>query len=685
MAVSDPDIFSEARRLLTQLYGEKASFREGQYEAIEAAMTRHRTLVIQRTGWGKSLVYFLCTKMLRNRGRGVTLVVSPLLVLMQNQIEAADRLGLSCAQINHSTRNQWRDILSAMTRGQLDLVFVTPESLFHKDVYNSLPSIAVGMFVIDEAHCISDWGHDFRLDYGRLKDVIRQFPSNVPVLATTATANDRVTADLQAQLGENVFVSRGPLARDSLRIQLLPLESRAQRYGWILENLKRLPGSGIIYCLTQRDCDQLAGFLQSRHISAVSYHSGIDDEINRETEDRFRKNQIKAIVATIKLGMGYDKDDIAFVIHFQMPSNIIAYYQQIGRAGRNIPLAYVFLMSGSEDEEIIEYFIETAFPTREETDSIVSYVRESEGASVSKLEAALNIRKSRIEKALMFLCSGGYLYKEGSRYYVSPKPYVYQGERYRQIQAIRRREMEQMRELTHTKECLSKYIIRCLDDPAACDCGHCANCIGEEFFPGQPSSGALETAQNYLNELLLPIEPRKRWPPGIREKSVIDFVNQTGLCLSKYGDPGCGRLVKEGKYSPGKCFSEKLVEKSAQVLQPLLRERGIAHITCVPSLRSDLVENFSRRLAQRLGLVFVPLLKKSAASQQKDMENTAYQCGNALSSFSLAENAEVPPRVLLVDDVVDSRWTLTVCGYCLMAGGCREVYPFALADSSHSC
>lgn len=571
-----------------------------------------------------------------------------------------------------------------MEGGALDLVFVTPESLFSKDVYDRLFRISVGLFVIDEAHCISDWGHDFRLDYSRLKEVIRRFPSNVPVLATTATANDRVTADLQAQLGERVFVSRGPLARDSLYLQVLPLESRAQRYAWILENLDRLPGSGIIYCLTQRDCDLLAGFLQSRGVSAAAYHSGIDSETNRETEEGFRTGRIKAVVATIKLGMGYDKDDIAFVIHFQMPSNIIAYYQQIGRAGRKIPRAYVFLMTGSEDEEIIEYFIETAFPTQQETDQIMSHIRESEGASVPQLETALNIRRARIEKALMFLCSDGYLYREGSRYYASPKPYVYQGEHYREIQAIRRQEMEQMRELAHTRECLSKYIIRCLDDPWARDCGHCANCTGKNLLPVQPSPGALETALSYLDELLLPILPRKKWPPTVEEMgtSIITFVNQPGLCLSKYGDPGWGQMVKEGKSE--RRFSEALVEKSAQVLEGLLREQGIRHITCVPSLRTDLVADFSQRLAARLGLSFVPLLRKSGTLQQKRMENNAYQCRNALQSFSLAENVEVPPRVLLVDDIVDSKWTLTVCGFRLMEGGCQAVYPFVLADSSHA-
>ncbi len=677
-------IFTQAQQLLTQLYGAGAAFRDGQYEAIKAALTRRRTLVVQRTGWGKSLVYFICTKLLREQGKGLTMVVSPLLVLMQNQMEAANRLGLTCAQLNGRTKKSRQEILDRMVRGELDLVFITPETLFHKDVQEKLRQIVIGLFVIDEAHCISDWGHDFRLEYSRLKEVINQLPANVPVLATTATANDRVVADLRSQLGEDVFVSRGPLARESLRLQVLPLEGRSERYGWIAENLKQLSGSGIIYCLTQRDCDLLADFLKSQGISAAAYHSGLDDEVNQETEELFQQNQLKVIVATIKLGMGYDKGDISFVIHFQMPSNIVSYYQQIGRAGRNIPQADVFLMSGPEDEEIIEHFIETAFPTKRETDSMMSYIQEQEGASQGMLESALNIRSSRIKKALMFLCNDGFLFKEGSKYYAAPKPYVYQQEHYHQIKDQRRLEMEQMKELTHTRECLSKYVIRCLDDPEARDCGCCSNCTGRDILPSAPSLEALEASASYLHDLLIPILPRKKWPAGVMEKTTMTHMNQEGLCLSRYGDAGWGRMVKEGKYSPQKRFSEELVQRSAQALAPLVEREGIGHITHVPSLRTDLVEDFTRRLAERMGLTFVPLLKKRPAQPQKDMENGAYQCRNALESFYVAEDGQVPAKLLLVDDVVDSRWTLTVCGFQLMERGCEAVWPFALADSGQS-
>ena len=684
MKITNRQIYNEASAILKSLYGESACFRDGQYEAIEATLLNRRTLVVQRTGWGKSLVYFACTKLLRNRDAGTTFVVSPLLVLMQNQIEAAERMGLRCEALNSQTKDRREEVLQGIIDGEIDLVLVTPETLFTNDVQAALPRMRIGLFVIDEAHCISDWGHDFRLEYSRLKEVLHVLPSNVPVLATTATANDRVVEDLKAQLGDQVFVSRGPLTRESLYIQVVRLQKKAERYAWILENINRMPGCGIIYCLTQRDCDYLADFLKRNGVSALSYYSrdGEEEAKNREAEDALKRNQIKALVATIKLGMGYDKEDISFVIHFQMPANIVSYYQQIGRAGRNIDRAYVILMTGQEDEDILRYFIETAFPTKEETEKIISCITEHEGMSQRDLEASLNLKRNRIENALRFMQNDGFIYKEKSKYYVSPKPFVYDDPHYSAVRALRYREMEQMKELVHTKECFSKFIVRALDDHTATDCGHCANCTGPAL-PEKASFEAEEKASVYLNRRTLTILPRKQWiHSDVTDGKKIKYVNQEGICLSRYGDPGYGELVKRDKYSREKRFCDELVGRSAQLLRPYLAENRITHITCVPSLRSDIVKDFAKRLAASCRIPFVELLEKAPAEQQKTMENSAHQCANAVRSFSVIDGANIPERVLLVDDVVDSRWTLTVCGFRLMEKGCKEVYPFALADSS---
>lgn len=680
-------IHEKAETILKDFYGEEAVFRDGQYEAIEATMTQRRTLVVQRTGWGKSLIYFVCTKLLREQKRGVTMVVSPLLVLMENQIAAAEKLKLSCDVLNSTVRDRRRQILDALEEDRLDLLFITPETLFSDDVQSRLHNIRIGLFVIDEAHCISDWGHDFRLEYGNLRKIVSRLPENVPVLATTATANDRVTEDLKRQLGSDVFVSRGPLTRDSLYIQIMNQPDRIHRYAWILENVTKLPGSGIIYCLTQRDCDHLAEFLRKNKIQAAAYYSrsGADgDAVNREIEEKFRRNQLKVIVATIKLGMGYDKDDIAFVIHYQMPANIVSYYQQIGRAGRNIDRAYIFLMYGEEDEDILNYFTSTAFPSEQETKAIMDYIGRHDGVTLNQLLSSLNIRRARIDKALAFLMNDGFVRKEDSSYYITPKKFIYDKAHYDAVTAMRRKETEQMKSLTATEECYSRYIVSCLDDRTAGDCGHCSNCLGKELFSSDVSSQYLQAAEQYLNRLLIPVEPRKMWAnSSVTKNSKIAFVNQTGLCISKYGDPGYGELVKQGKYSQERRFCDELVGKSAAVLRDFVQEHEIRHICFVPSLRSDLVKDFALRLAHALRLEVVDALEKKTAEKQKAMENNSYQCANAFQSFSVKTGVEIPENILLVDDIVDSRWTFTVCGYRLMEAGAERIYPFALADSSN--
>ena len=329
--INESEIRIKAEEMLKAACGEDAKFHAGQYEAIEATLTHHRSLVVQKTGWGKSMVYFISAKLLG----GITVVISPLLVLMENQKEAAEKLGLECAVLNGQVKGEQRaEMIRDLCNGEYNVLFTTPETLFSKDVSESIPNLNIRLFVIDECHCISDWGHDFRLEYSRLNRIIRLLPENVSILGTTATANNRVINDLKQQLGDDVFVLRGPLTRESLHIEILHMDSKAERYVWIKKNLNKLPGSGIIYCLTQRDCEQLSSYLNENGLNTLPYHSGLTDDLVTEAQNAFRDNRIKAIVATIKLGMGYDKRDIGFVIHFQRPSSLVAYYQQIGRAGR---------------------------------------------------------------------------------------------------------------------------------------------------------------------------------------------------------------------------------------------------------------------------------------------------------------------------------------------------------------
>lgn len=418
------------------------------------------------------------------------------------------------------------------------------------------------------------------------------------------------------------------------------------------------------------------------------YARPTEEEIhNTEAEHAFYHNKIKVIVATIKLGMGYDKGDISFVIHFQQPGNIITYYQQIGRAGRNIPLAQTFLMTGAEDKKVHDYFIRTAFPTKIEHESIYQYILEhtDKGVRISELYAHFNMKLKRIKKVLYFLESDGHIIKENSIYRATGNPFQHYGEKYQQITEIRKKELRQMDEFTLTDVCYNRYIVNSLDDMTTGSCGVCANCLPEGKTPVKVSPELVTLAQNYLNRLQVPIKHRVQWPYGIGKPRDITICNVDGICLSKYGDSGFGTMVRKDKYGSEGRFRDTLVNKSAETLQDAIKIHKLTHITYVPSLRSDIVRKFAENLSTACGLPCVALLSKTDALPQKNMENPQHQCENALKSFHLAENVQknqIPQSIILIDDVVDSKWTLTVCGDILCSNGAKTVFPFALADSS---
>lgn len=689
--VADQELFSRATAILKNLYGENARFRPGQYEAIERTIKEKRLLVVQKTGWGKSLVYFICTKLLREEGAGVTLVISPLLALMDNQLSAARKMGLNCAALNSTTANERELILMGMEANTYDLVLATPESLMNKKFRQYLPDIRIGLLVIDEAHCISDWGHDFRLEYNKIYRVIEQLQPNVPVLATTATANNHVIEDLQNQMGKPK-VSRGHLMRDNLSIQILPLPDKESRYAWILDNIGRLPGTGIIYCLSRRDCTWLSDFLCENGISAEPYFSGDGEQEKKsqETIKRFLNDEIKVIVSTIKLGMGFDKGNVSFVIHFQCPKNVIAYYQQIGRAGRNISFARTFLMLGGEDYRIHKGFIENAFPSEPEMKLIRQYITACPGVcTVNKICAAIDISKKKILKVLDFLEDEGLIEKEwhsstsGKPYAVyksTAAPFVYRGEHYEEIKQIRYRELEQMQTIAGTSECLSRTVVSCLDDIEDHDCGICSNCDPKGRFPVTVSAVSKRRAIDFLENLTIPIDPWNYWP---RNNLVADtknyYPNLQGIALSKYNE-GLGKLVRDGKYSTQK-FDDQLVRKGARVLKKYIKEHDLCCVTAVPSLNTNVVPDYAKRLADACGLPYVDLLRKTNRSHQKDLNNTAHQFVNAYKSFESISSASIPSGVILVDDMVDSGLTLAVCGARLGQAGCERVFPLALADA----
>ncbi|WLF83366.1 RecQ family ATP-dependent DNA helicase [Moraxella sp. ZY210820] len=669
-----------------------AKFRDGQEEAITHLVTStQRLLVVQKTGWGKSFVYFIATQLLRESGAGITLLISPLLALMRNQIAAAKRMGLKAVSINSENTDDWKQIEQEIISGQVDIVLISPERLANQNFINNvLSQIAgnIGLLVIDEAHCISDWGHDFRPDYRLIERIIKNLPPNLRVLATTATANQRVMDDLIAILGPNIEVSRGDLNRPSLTLQTIKLPSQIERLAWLAEQLPHLQGSGIIYTLTVRDANQVADWLKLQGFDVEAY-TGESGDKRIELEDKLLNNQVKALVATTALGMGYDKPDLGFVIHYQMPNSVVAYYQQVGRAGRALSNAYGVLLSGIEDDEISEFFIDSAFPKPNEVNQILNALKQSpNGLSSNELQDNINLSQGRISKALKVLSLE------------SPAPLVKQGTKWQLTSATLSTDFwQRVNRLTELRKNEHQQMKNYVDLPFGQHMAFLVNALDgdtQQIMPPQlPPLPTLihptfvQQASEFLHRSNVIIEPRKKWATGgstqFSQKGNINpnFQAEEGRALSIWGDAGWGKLVKQGKYQDNH-FADELVNACCEMIERWQPNPKPTWVTCVPSLRHPtLVPDFARRLAMKLGLPFMPIIQKIKKTEpQKMMQNSHMQAHNLDGVFQLSDNPLSEP-VLLIDDMVDSRWTLTICSYLLKFNGSGAVFPLVLSQTSN--
>ena len=670
-----------------------ATFRDGQEEAIRHIVeSRGRLLVVQKTGWGKSFVYFIAIKLLREAGNGPALLISPLLALMRNQIAAAGRMGVRAATINSDNLDDWSAVEAKLTRNEVDILLISPERLANERFRTQvLAGIAarIALLVIDEAHCISDWGHDFRPHYRLLERIVKTLPPNLRLLATTATANNRVMEDLAAVLGPKLDVSRGNLNRTSLSLQTIRLPSQAERLAWLAQQLAVLQGHGIIYTLTVRDANQVAAWLKTRGFNVEAY-TGETGDRREALEQALLNNQVKALVATTALGMGYDKPDLAFVIHYQTPGSVVAYYQQVGRAGRALDSAYGVLLSGEEESEITDWFIRSAFPTRQEVADVLEALEEEpNGLSVPELLGRVNLSKGRVDKtiALLSLEAPAPIAKQGTKWQLTAAT-LSEGfwARAERLTELRRDEHEQMQEYVSLPfGDHMGFLIRALDG----DDGE----VGKPALPPLPTSvdeGLVREAIAFLRRTSLPIEPRKQWPPGGMPQYGVKGVlapghqAQPGKALCVWGDAGWGGLVRQGKYHAGK-FADELVAACLKMVREWNPQPKPTWVACVPSLRHpDLVPNFASRLAAALGLPFhMVIAKTDNRPEQKTMANSTQQARNIDGSLAINDQPVPHGPVLLVDDMVDSRWTLTVAAWLLRRSGSGEVWPLALSQTGH--
>ncbi|MER7660555.1 RecQ family ATP-dependent DNA helicase [Streptomyces sp. NPDC096193] len=713
------DLRASADAVLARLVSDgsgRARLREDQWRAIEALVAdKRRALVVQRTGWGKSAVYFVATALLRGQGSGPTVIVSPLLALMRNQVDAAARAGIRARTINSSNTEEWDTVQEEVAAGEVDVLLVSPERLNNPDFRDQvLPKLAAatGLLVVDEAHCISDWGHDFRPDYRRLRTMLAELPAGVPVLATTATANARVTADVAEQLGTgagtDALVVRGPLDRESLSLSVLQLPDAATRLAWLADHLGELPGSGIIYTLTVAAAEEVTAYLRQCGHTVASYTGRTENADRQQAEEDLLANRVKALVATSALGMGFDKPDLGFVVHLGSPSSPIAYYQQVGRAGRGVKHAEVLLLPGKEDEAIWEYFASVAFPPEELVRRTLDVLAQADRPlSLPALEPLVELRRTRLETMLKVLDVDGAVRRVKGGWTATGRPWQYDADRYAWVARQRDAEQQAMREYARSTGCRMEFLRRQLDDEEAVPCGRCDNCAGGRFSD-KVSETALDAARGELSRPGVELDPRKMWPTGLSAVGVnlkgrIPEGEQafTGRALGRLSDIGWGNrlrpmLTAQAADAP---VTDDVVNAVVTVLAdwakgpggwasgaPDAPARPVGIVTVASRSKPQLVGSLGARIADvgRMPLLGSVEYAPEAADTRISRTNSAQRVRALHEAFTVSAElagtlAAADGPVLLIDDLSDSGWTLAVASRLLRRAGAKGVFPLVLA------
>ncbi|WP_308113865.1 RecQ family ATP-dependent DNA helicase [Kineosporia corallincola] len=707
-ATRNQEVRARAEESLRSLVGSpQARLHDDQWTAIEALVVdRRRALVVQRTGWGKSAVYFVSTALLRAAGAGPTIIISPLLALMRNQIAAAERAGIRAVTVNSSNPDEWAEVYRSIEAGEVDVLLVSPERLNNPDFRErALPRLtaATGLVVIDEAHCVSDWGHDFRPDYRRIRTLLAELPAGVPVLATTATANQRVTADVAEQLSvtgtstlDDVLVLRGTLDRDSLHLAVAELPNPAQRLAWLAENLKSLPGSGIIYCLTVAATEQVAEHLRQAGYEVAAYSGQTEEAQRRTAEADLLGNRVKALVATSALGMGFDKPDLGFVIHLGAPPSPIAYYQQVGRAGRGLADATVVLLPGREDREIWNYFAGLAFPAEHQVRATLDALAGRDGAmSTQLLETQVDLSRSRLEMMLKVLDVDGAVQRVRGGWVSTGQPWQYDEERYERVRATRRAEEQSMLDYVSTPGCRMQFLRRTLDDDQAGECGRCDRCGGVQLNV-QVAESDVETAGQALDRPGVTVEARRQWPNGMAELGVplkgrIPPAEQaaSGRAVAGVTDLGWGEQLR-ALFQPDTPDGEVPVPLRHAIVAVLDHWDIPEQPGCIvvieslsrPHLVRHLAEGMSKYLRLPLAARLVP---DPASTPHEGTANSAQRVRAVADRYTLVPEGDAPgvegQAVLLIDDRTVTGWTMTVAARQLRLAGATAVYPLVLATT----
>jgi len=667
-------------RALAERFG-FTTFRPGQRESVEALLGGGSLLCIQPTGYGKSLLYQLPAALLG----GITLVVSPLLALMRDQLDHLNhRFGLAAGSINSDQSDEENAATrAAAAAGELRLLFVSPEHLDHVERFAALAALPVRLVVVDEAHCISTWGHDFRPAYRQIVHLLRALQERHPqlrVLGLTATADERVEADIRDQLqgpgGAPLQVHRSGMDRPNISLAVVGLAGMARKLAYLAQLVPRLPAPGLLYCATREHTELVAEYLRTRGVPAAAYHAGLEPEHKRELQSDFLAGRHPAIAATNALGMGIDKSDLRYVVHVDVPGSVTAYYQEVGRAGRDGEPARGILLFDPEDSRIQQHFIDSAQPQPEDFSAMLGAIDDAgEPLGLTALKVRTGLHPTRVTVVVAELVEQGFLRKRSSGgkqvYERTDRQDTPELARYHNQLAVRMRELEAM--LAYGRldtDCLMATLRRALGDREALPCGRCSLC--KQQRSSVDLSVAVEHAQRWLSTRPSPIAASAR--PELSE----------GLALL---DAELGGELYRGLFARRESdlpLAPDLADLLRQQARALAGRHDLQAVTAVPSRDWRQRDEALAIVADALGLPSLPNLLVWASeppARQAELRNNDQRRDNVDGKMTLGAGERPRGGVLLLDDFIGSGATLREAARVLRKQGklTAAIVPLTLA------
>jgi ATP-dependent DNA helicase RecQ len=662
----------EAENKLKKIFGFDR-FYDTQWDAIEKILQGKRILLIEKTGFGKSLCYqFPATQL-----EGTTVIFSPLIALMRDQVKKLNALGLSAKCINsNQTDEENNQIIKETKENRIKILYIAPERMENYEWLETSRQLKLAMVVIDEAHCISVWGHDFRPSFRRIVSLVQLLPFNFPVLATTATATKRVEKDILGQMGGNTISIRGNLLRNNFHLRVIRVESEDEKMAWLGANIHKIPGNGIIYTGTRINTKIYSNWFEYLGISSIHYNAGLDGELRRDIEEGLLNNRWKCVVSTNALGMGIDKPDIRFIIHTQIPASPIHYYQEIGRAGRDGKPTYAILFYNAKDVDLPKAFIEGARPSVEEYKKVMDALKQE------PLGERHLIRKTNLKQTQVRVIKSDLMDQKIIREvkYGRDKKYEYQFDApeldTKSFEALRNAKMQdlgKMIEYAETDKCRMKFLCDYLGDSLNSNCGKCDNDLNKQIIV------------NFTRDWRTRIESFRGddFPVLEVETTRTNLVN--GVAASYYGFSNVGATIHRCKYENGGDFPDFLLKLTLKVFRKKWGNEKFDLIVYVPPTESgNLVKNFAEKISTILNFPISHNLKKQRATEpQKVFQNSLLKKENISEAFEYTRPDEVDGKsILLIDDIYDSGATIKELGKVFTNLGAVKIAPLVIAKTT---